>query len=60
MTSNSSIFSTRIFGTSSGATATDQASTDTATKESYLSKTSTNNLRTKIPQVPSNQKYMKD
>lgn len=60
MTANSAIFSTSIFGKSSGSTASDQSAIDTHTKEVFLSKTSTNNLRTKVPVVPSNQKYMKD
>ena len=60
MTANSAIFSTSLFGTSSGLTSTEQSEIDTATKETFLSKTSTNNLRTQIPRVPSNQKYMKD
>jgi hypothetical protein len=60
MTANSAIFTTSLFGKSSGSTATEQSEIDTHTKEIFLSKTSTNNLRTKIPTVPSNQKYMKD
>lgn len=60
MTANSTIFSTTLFGKSSGNSATEQAEIDTHTKEIFLAKTSTNNLRTKIPIVPSNQKYMKD
>jgi hypothetical protein len=60
MTANSAIFSTSLFGNSSGSTAAEQAEIDTHAKEIFLAKTSTNNLRTKVPVVPSNQKYMRD
>jgi hypothetical protein len=60
MTANSSIFTTSLFGTSSGLTADDQAALDTATQETFLRKTSTSNMGTTIPAIPSNQRYMKD
>lgn len=60
MTANSAIFSTSLFGTSSGLTADAQAAVDTATQETFLTKTSTSNMGTTIPAVPSNQRYMKD
>ncbi len=60
MSSNSAIFTTTVFGRSSGLTAAEQTAVDTETKETFLVDTSTNNLRTAIPRVPSNQKYMKD
>lgn len=60
MTANSSIFTTSLFGTSSGLTANDQAALDTATQETFLGKTSTSNMGTTIPAIPSNQRYMKD
>ena len=60
MTANSAIFTTSLFGTSSGLTANQQAALNTATQETYLAKTSTSNMRTTIPPVPSNQRYMKD
>lgn len=60
MTANSAIFTTSLFGTSSGLTANQQAALNTATQETYLAKTSTSNMGTTIPPVPSNQRYMKD
>ena len=60
MTANSAIFTTSLFGTSSGLTANQQAALNTATQETYLAKASTSNMRTTIPPVPSNQRYMKD
>ncbi len=60
MTANSTIFTTSLFGTSSGLTAADQAAVDTATQETFLAKSSTSNMGTTIPVVPSNQRYMKD
>ena len=60
MTANSSIFTTSLFGSSSGLTAPEQAALDTATQETFLAKPSTSNMRTTIPPVPSNQRYMKD
>lgn len=60
MTANSAIFTTTLFGSSSGLTAADQAAVNTATQETFLSKSSTSNLGTTIPTVPSNQRYMKE
>jgi hypothetical protein len=60
MTANSSIFTTSLFGNSSGLTADEQAALDTATQEIFLKKTATSNMGTTIPAIPSNQRYMKD
>jgi|LakMenEpi03Aug12_release.lakeMendotaPanAssembly.Ray.scaffolds.fasta_scaffold44645_2 hypothetical protein len=60
MTANSQIFSTTVFGTSSGLTAEQQASQDRLTQEKYLESTNTSSMGTTIPRVPSNQKIMKD
>jgi len=60
MTANSAIFTTSLFGTSSGLTADDQTAVNTATQETFLSKTNTSNMKTTVPQIPSNQRYMKD
>ena len=60
MSANSAIFTTTIFGTSSGQTAEEQSAQNTKTQEQYLARTSTNNLKTRVPKIPSNQRYMKD
>ena len=60
MSANSAIFTTTIFGTSSGQTAEEQSAQNTKTQEQYLARTSTNNLKTRVPKSPSNQRYMKD
>lgn len=60
MTANSAIFTTSLFGTGSGLTADDQTAVNTATQETFLSKTNTSNMKTTVPQIPSNQRYMKD
>jgi len=60
MTANSKIFSTTIFGTSSGKTADDQAAYNRATQEEFLKSTTTSTIGTTLPKVPSNQRIMKD
>jgi hypothetical protein len=60
MTANSTIFTTSLFGSSSGLTAAEQVALDTTTQEVFLAKTGTSNMGTVIPPVPSNQRYMKD
>jgi hypothetical protein len=60
MTANSQIFSTTLFGNSSGLTAEQQANADRLTQEKYLEATNTSSMGTTIPRVPSNQKIMKD
>ena len=60
MTANSNIFSTSVFGNSSGKTADDQAAQDRMTQEMYLQSTSSSTMGTTVPRVPSNQKIMKD
>jgi hypothetical protein len=60
MTANSNIFSSTIFGKSSGKTAEEQASYNRLIQEKYLESTSTSSMGTTVPRVPSNQKIMKD
>ena len=60
MNANSNIFSTTLFGTSSGKTSEDQAAFDRKTQEMYLEATNTSNMKTTVPRIPSNQKIMKD
>jgi hypothetical protein len=60
MTANSQIFSTTLFGNSSGLTAEQQANKDRLTQEKYLKSTTTSSMGTTVPRVPSNQKIMKD
>lgn len=60
MTANSNIFSSTIFGKSSGKTAEEQAAYNCQIQEKYLESTSTSTLGTTIPRVPSNQRIMKD
>jgi hypothetical protein len=60
MTSNSSIFSTTVFGTSSGKTSAELAEQDRKTQETYLQSASSSSIGTTVPRVPSNQKIMKD
>lgn len=60
MLSNSTIFTTNVFGTSSGKTQEDQCNTDRETQEKYLQSVSTSTMGTIVPKVPSNQQIMKD
>jgi hypothetical protein len=60
MVANSKIFSTSMFGTSSGKNAEDLTKQDTDTQEIYLQAASASSMGTTIPRVPSNQKIMKD
>lgn len=60
MTANSNIFSTTVFGNSSGKTATDLVEQDRHTQEVYLQSASSSSMGTAVPRVPSNQKIMKD
>lgn len=60
MISNSAIFSSSIFGNSSGATAAELAAKEIETQKTYLTKASEATLRTKLPKVPSNQRIAKD
>lgn len=59
MTSNSKIFSSSVFGTTSGLTAEEAASKITSTEETYYNQYSTVNLQTKKPTIPSLQKTIK-
>ena len=58
--SNSKIFTNRLFGTSTDATANELAQKNLSTQEAYLSSSPTSNLGTIIPFVPSNQNIAQD
>ncbi len=58
--SNSKIFTTTLFGTSTNQTSTDLASKNLATQEEYLGSSGISNLGTRLPRVPSNQQIAKD
>jgi len=60
MKTNSAIFTTTIFGNSSGLTKEELVDKDTSTIETYLSNFSDSTLRTKVPIIPSNQRVAKD
>jgi len=60
MKTNSTIFTTTIFGNSSGLTKEELVDKDTSTIETYLSNFSDSTLRTKVPIIPSNQRVAKD
>lgn len=58
--SNSQIFTDRIFGTGTDATASELVARDLTTQEQYLGSSSFTNLSTRLPRVPSNQRVAKD
>jgi len=58
--SNSTIFTTRIFGNSTNETSDSLSSKNLQTIEEYLSSSEISNLGTKLPTLPSNQKIAKD
>lgn len=60
MASNSSIFSSTIFGNGSALTAQQAADKITTTQEQVLAQSTNNTIRTKLPKVPSNQGKAKD
>lgn len=60
MTSNSQIFTTSVFGTSSALTAEEMTTKTRTTQESFLSQSTNTNLRSGAPTVPSNQRVAKD
>ena len=60
MSANSAIFTTTLFGNSSGATAAELTAKDRAVQEAYLATSSASSMKTKIPTVPSNQRIAKD
>ena len=60
MISNSTIFTSTLYGNSSGGTAQELADKAKTTKEIYLSKYSDTNMRTILPTVPSNQQVARD
>ena len=60
MTSNSTIFSSTVFGNSSSLTKEELIAKDMSTVELYMKEYSDSSLRTQIPRVPSNQRVAKD
>ena len=60
MESNSKIFTTTVFGNSSGQTAQELAAKDRATQEKYLSTSTTSSMNTRVPRVPSNQRIARN
>jgi len=60
MTANSAIFSTTVYGDSSGQTANELATKAKQTKEQFLGTYPESNLRSTLPTVPSNQRIAKD
>jgi|TARA_R110000822_G_scaffold50126_1_gene131193 uncharacterized protein (UPF0128 family) len=59
-TSNSAIFSSTIFGNSSGKTAAELTAIDTETQEAYFKQGTSYKIESKVPSVPSNQRIAKD
>jgi hypothetical protein len=55
MTSNSQIFTSSVFGKSSGKTAAELTEINTSTQEQYFQQFTGTSLKTKLPRVPSNQ-----
>jgi hypothetical protein len=60
MIANSEIFTSTVFGTSSGMTAKEMSDKNRTTQESFLAQNSASSLRTQMPRVPSNQRIAKD
>ena len=60
MISNSKIFSTTLFGSSSGLTSAELTAKNTSTIETYLQQQGMNKLNNRIPSVPSNQGKARD
>jgi uncharacterized protein (UPF0128 family) len=59
-TSNSAIFSSSVFGNSSGNTAVNLSTVDTTTQEKYFSQGTAYKIESPIPGIPSNQRVAKD
>tara|TARA_Y100000389_G_C17103383_1_gene337057 strand:- start:108 stop:296 length:189 start_codon:yes stop_codon:yes gene_type:complete len=59
-TANSAIFSSSIFGNSSGNTAVDLSTVDTTTQEKYFAQGTAYKIENTVPSVPSNQHVAKD
>lgn len=57
---NSSIFTSQIFGNSSGKTSEELSIADTTAQEQYLKQLPINKIGTALPVVPSNQRIAKD
>lgn len=60
MDSNSEIFTSTVYGNSSGLTREQLIELQTSTQEQYLAQSGIANLKAKIPTVPSNQGIAKD
>ena len=60
MESNSKIFSSSVFGNSSGLTADQISENNRKTQEKYLGSSVASSLSTRLPRVPSNQRVARD
>jgi hypothetical protein len=60
MTSNSAVYTTRIFGTGSGESQTTLVDRNTSTLEVVFERQGLTKMNNKIPRVPSNQGKAKD
>lgn len=58
--SNSKIFTTTLFGTGTDLGVEELISKNLETEEKYLGSSSTSNMGTRLPTLPSNQKVAKD
>lgn len=58
--SNSKIFTTTLFGLSTNDTAGNIVNKNLNTQQEYLGSSSTSNLSTKRPRIPSNQQVARD
>ena len=60
MVSNSQIFSSSVFGNSSGLTADQISENNRKTQEKYLGSSTASSMGTRLPRVPSNQRVARD
>lgn len=60
MTSNSAIFSSQVFGNSSGATAEELSANNTKTMETFFAQSTITKINNRHPMVPSNQHIARD
>jgi hypothetical protein len=58
--SNSKIFTTALFGTSTNDTSGNLVSKNLTTQQEYVGSSVISNLGTRLPRVPSNQRVAKD
>jgi hypothetical protein len=60
MTANSQIFSSSVFGNSSGLTSDQLSENNRKTQEKYLGSSTASSMSTRVPRVPSNQRIARD